>query len=340
MHPFITVIMPIRNEEAYIGKALDSICEQDYPAERYEVLIVDGMSVDRTRDIVQEKMRTLPQARLLDNPHRIVPHALNLGLAHSRGDVILRVDGHVVLERNFFSLCIAYLQSQPDADCVGGVIASVNTTFIGEAIALAMASPFGVGNSYFRTRRPGDPEGFVDSVAFGAYRRAVFDRIGVFDEELVRCQDDEFNYRLRKHGGKIFLTPRIRSTYFSSTRLGSLWRQYFQYGLWKIRVLQKHLTMMKLRQFVPPIFVLSLFGSLALAPVWQPARIAAVCIVGAYLAASVAFAIRTGGKKGFRYAAVLPIIFLILHLSYGLGFLYGMFRFMPRSVVARMKNLR
>ncbi|HPN33618.1 MAG TPA: glycosyltransferase family 2 protein [bacterium] len=340
MPPFITVIMPIRNEEAYIGKALESIREQDYPSDRYEVLIVDGMSNDRTRQIVEEEMRTLPQARLLDNPHRIVPHALNLGLANSRGDVILRVDGHVVLERNYFSLCIAYLQSQPDAACVGGVIASVNTTFIGEAIALAMASPFGVGNSYFRTRGPGDPEGFVDSVAFGAYRREVFDQIGVFDEELVRCQDDEFNYRLRKHGGKIFLTPRIRSTYYSRTRLGLLWRQYFQYGLWKIRVLQKHLTMMQLRQFVPPVFVLSLFGSLALAPVWRPARIAAACIVGAYLAASAAFAVRVGRKKGFRFTAVLPIIFLILHLSYGLGFLYGMIKFMPRSVAAQLKRLR
>ncbi|HQG47408.1 MAG TPA: glycosyltransferase family 2 protein, partial [bacterium] len=237
MHPFISIIMPIRNEEAYIANALASIQAQDYPADRYEVLVIDGMSDDRTRMIVKSQMESMPNLRLFDNPDQIVPHALNIGIAQSRGEIIIRVDGHVALEKNYLSLCIAYLERVREADCVGGIIISMNSSFIGEAIALAMSSTFGVGNAYFRTRQEGDQEDFVDSVAFGAYRRQLFTRIGLFDEELVRCQDDEFNYRLRKSGGRIFLTPLIRSYYFSRTSLRALWRQYFQYGLWKVRVL-------------------------------------------------------------------------------------------------------
>ena len=322
--------MPIRNEEAYIAKALASIQAQDYPADRFELLVVDGMSDDRTREICSEMMHRFPHFKLFDNPHKIVPYALNIGLANSRGEVIIRVDGHVVLEENYLSLCVEYLQKYPAAACVGGVIVSINSSFMGEAIALAVSSSFGVGNSYFRTRQEGDEEGYVDSVAFGAYRRDVFDTIGWFDEELVRCQDDEFNYRLRKSGGKIFLTPRIRSYYFSRTRLRQLWRQYFQYGLWKIRVLQKHLTMMKLRQFVPPAFVLSLLGSLLLAPFWKPAAVVAAVIATAYLMVAVFSTLRLCIPKRMRYARILPAIFLILHVSYGLGFMYGLIKFLPK----------
>ncbi|HOT96885.1 MAG TPA: glycosyltransferase family 2 protein [bacterium] len=330
MHPFISIIMPIRNEEAYIANALASIQAQDYPADRYEVLVIDGMSDDRTRMIVKSQMESMPNLRLFDNPDQIVPHALNIGIAQSRGEIIIRVDGHVALEKNYLSLCIAYLERVREADCVGGIIISMNSSFIGEAIALAMSSTFGVGNAYFRTRQEGDQEDFVDSVAFGAYRRQLFTRIGLFDEELVRCQDDEFNYRLRKSGGRIFLTPLIRSYYFSRTSLRALWRQYFQYGLWKVRVLQKHPTMMMPRQFVPLAFVTGLFGSFVLAPFWRPAVFLAMAILVAYLAMSLYFSIRICVKKGFRYLRVLPIIFFILHASYGLGFLLGLIRFLGR----------
>jgi succinoglycan biosynthesis protein ExoA len=332
MLPFISIIMPIRNEQAYIGKALEGIRHQDYPADRFEVLVVDGMSDDLTREIVGSMMLQMPNIHFFDNLRRYVPHALNIGLANCRGEIIIRVDGHVVLEKNYISLCVAYLQKMPAAACAGGVIVSMNHTFIGEAIALAMSSSFGVGNSYFRTRQKGEREGYVDSLAFGAYRRQVFDQIGLFDEELVRCQDDEFNYRLRKSGGKIYLTPKIRSYYFSRAHLRQLWRQYFQYGMWKIRVLQKHFSMMKLRQFVPAAFVISLLGSLLLAPWWRPAGMLAAAIAAAYLVMSVIFAVRICIGKSFRFAAILPVIFLILHFSYGLGFLFGMIKFAPRLI--------
>ncbi len=330
VQPFVTILMPIRNEEAYIARALASIRDQDYPADRFEVLVVDGMSSDRTRELVKSAMAQLPHMRLLDNPAFYVPSALNIGIANSRGEVIIRVDGHVMLEKNYISLCIAGLAEHPEADCVGGVIISKNDSFMGEAIALAMSSSFGVGNSYFRTRLHSSRESYVDSVAFGAYRREIFSRIGLFDEELVRCQDDEFNYRLRKSGGRIFLIPRIRSAYFSRTRLRALWRQYFQYGLWKVRVMQKHPTMMKLRQFVPLAFVSSLLGACLLAPFWNPAAILAAVIAGSYLLAALAFTISICRRKGLRYGLVLPLLFFILHASYGLGFLLGLSRLLRR----------
>lgn len=330
MDPFVTIIMPIRNEEEYIARSLDSIRQQDYPAARIEILVVDGMSTDATRAIVSEMSRELPHLQLLDNPQQIVPTALNIGLAHSRGEIIVRVDGHVVLEPGYISGCIATLQERPEADCAGGIITSMNHTFLGEAIALAMSSSFGVGNSYFRTRKQGDEEGYVDSLAFGAYRREVFDRIGLFDEELVRNQDDEFNYRLRKSGGKIFLTPRIHSWYFSRLKIRPLWRQFYQYGLWKIRVLQKHFAQMRLRQFVPPAFVLSLLLSGLVAMFWPPARWLAGLILAAYLTVSLLFTLRLCSREGLRYAPLLPLIFVVIHVSFGLGFLVGLIRFAGR----------
>jgi len=323
MPPFITIIMPIRNEEKYIGLALDSIREQDYPADSFEVLVVDGMSDDATRDIVLAKGREFTNLQLLDNPGKIVPCALNIGLQRSRGEVIIRVDGHVILDPDYVSQCVHYLE-QTSAACVGGVISSINTSWIGQAIAIAMSSKFGVGNAHFRTRGTEGKEGYVDCLAFGAYRREVFDRIGGFDEEMVRCQDDEFNYRLRKKGGKIFLSPRIRSYYFTRSSLGHLFRQYFQYGEWKIRVLAKHFSMMQYRQFIPPLFVISLLTGLLLAPFSQWVRLILGVELALYILCALINSILLCRDNRIQYLPVLPVIFFILHSSYGLGFLYGL----------------
>lgn len=331
--PLISVLVPIRNEEENIAGCLRSIVGQRYPADRYEVIVVDGMSDDQTRRIVRDFCEYHPHlVTMLDNPQKIVPTALNIGLRAARGEVIIRVDGHAEIAPDYLEKCVRHLRQQKVA-CVGGHIRSVNETFIGKAIALAMSSPFGVGNARFRTSgRPGP----VDTLAFGAYRREVFQTIGMFDEELVRCQDDEFNYRLRKAGGKIFFTPEIVSTYYPRTSLRKLWRQYFGYGFWKIRVLQKHVQMMQPRQFVPPLFVAALLSALLLAGMglaFAPPLLAAT--VGAYALANLAASVYLAAKNGWCYLPVLPLIFAILHLSYGSGFLLGLIRFAPRWLPRR-----
>ena len=324
MLPFVSIIMPIRNEEAYIARALDSIRQQDYPADRFEVLVVDGISDDRTREIVNTLQQRMPNVRFFNNMKKIVPAALNIGLTHCRGEIIIRVDGHVVLDQDYISQCVHNLERHPAA-CVGGIIVSVSESWWGEAIALAVSSPFGVGNARFRTAGSGGREGWVDCLAFGAYRRELFAEIGGFDEELVRCQDDEFNYRLRKSGGRIWLTPRIRSWYFSRLRPRQLWRQYFQYGFWKIRVMEKHLPMMQPRQFAPPLFVLGLAGPLLLAPWWPGMAWFSAGVALAWLLPALFFTLHTAQRRGWCYAPALPPLFLILHLSYGLGFWAGLF---------------
>lgn len=319
---FFSIISPIQNEEKYIDKCLNSLVKQDYDQNKYEILVIDGMSNDKTRAIVKEYESKFKNVKLFDNPNKTVPYALNLGIKKAKGNVIVRVDGHAAINVDYLKLCDKYLRLTK-AECVGGVIESINKTYIGKAIALAMSSPFGVGNVRFRTN--GDA-GFVDCLAFGAYRKEIFDKIGCFDEAFVRCQDDEFNYRLRKYGGKIFLTPEIKSYYYPRSNLIKLWRQYFQYGYWKIRVLEKHFKMMQIRQFVPPVFVFSLIATGILSLFSSYSFSVFLFIIMLYIIACFYFYLKISLKNGFKYTSFLPLIFLILHISYGLGFLWGVIR--------------
>jgi glycosyltransferase involved in cell wall biosynthesis len=320
-YPFVTIIMSIRNEAAYIRRSLGAVLAQDYPLERMEVLVVDGMSADGTREAVEELASTHPHisVRLLDNPARIVPTALNIGLRHARGEVIIRVDGHCEIAPDYVRHCVEILE-RTGADCVGGPIVTVGESLIARAIALAQSSLFGVGGVAFRTRV--NRAGYVDTVPFGAYRRQVFDSIGLFDEELVRNQDDEFNFRLTQAGGRIWLDPSIRSVYYSRTSLRGLWRQYFQYGFYKVRVIQKRKGVPSWRHLVPGAFVLGLGGSVLLAllthqPLWA-------------LSVALPYAVANGvaslwaARRDWKVLPLLPAAFATLHLAYGLGFLWGL----------------
>ncbi len=324
--PFVSVICPIRNEERHITDCLRSILNQDYDKDRMEILVVDGMSDDKTRSLVRQLRRDDDRIKLLDNPERIVPGAMNIGIREAKGDVIVRVDGHAMINENYLNRCIEHLE-RTGADCVGGPIDSINKTYIGRAIALAMSFPFGMGNSRFRTS---NYTGYVDTLAFGAYRREVFERIGMFDEELVRCQDDELNYRLRKFGGTIFMTSEIRSRYFPRASLKKLWRQFFQYGYWKVRVMQKHSRMMQPRQFVPGAFVCAVIGSAAIAPFIKALTFLPVGIVAVYSISNILASFALSLKRGIQYMATLPLIFFILHFGYGLGFVWGLIKFSKR----------
>jgi cellulose synthase/poly-beta-1,6-N-acetylglucosamine synthase-like glycosyltransferase len=316
--PLVTVVVPMLNEERFIGECLDSLIDQDYPSDRLEVLVVDGRSEDRSHSIVQGKSREHGFIRLLDNPKRSAPAALNAGIRAAQGQVIAIVGAHSSVDADFVRQNVRKLV-ETDAACVGGGIQTVSLSAVGEAIALAMACPFGVGDAMFRYS---EKEQYVDTVAFAAYRREVFDQIGLFDEELIGAEDDELNYRLRAHGGRILLSPQIRSRYVCRSSVPTLWKQYFRYGEAKVRVLQRHPRQMRWRQFVPPAFVTAVAAGLALATsgiLWPLAVVA-----GAYLAASLGVSIYLASRTSLRHLAILPLAFATLHVAYGTGFLKGL----------------
>ncbi len=342
--PNITIISPVRNERAYIERVLLAIALQDYPAESMEVLIADGMSTDDTRKMIRGFSDQHPKLKIsvLDNPAEIVPTAMNIALRHAKGEIIIRVDGHTEIAPDYVRQCVETLQ-RTHADNVGGKMNAIGSNPFGYAVALATSTPFGIGGGRFHYS---NEEAWVDTVYMGAWPRQVFEKIGLFDEELIRDQDDEFNYRLREQGGRILLSPAIHSQYTVRSTPRALWRQYFQYGYWKVRLLQKHPRQMSLRQFVPPLFVASLLVSIlysllsslfsfshpfcTLCPLWLKLSSFSFFITLLYLLANLLASIFTASKHGWRSLPLLPMIFAILHLAYGLGFLVGLVRFANR----------
>ena len=324
--PFVTVIMPVRNEARWIATSLGSVLAQDYPPTRMEILVADGRSTDETRRIVGDLRSRHPNVRLIDNPRGIVPNGFNLALQQAAGDFIVRVDGHTEIATDYVRQCVEDLQ-RTGASNVGGRMRAVGAGPFGRAVAAATSSRFGVGGARFHYS---DKEEWVDTVYLGAWPKAIFHEIGPFDEEMVRNQDDEFNCRLRAMGGRILLSPRIRSSYVVRGTPGSLWRQYFQYGYWKVRVLQKHPRQMRLRQFAPPVYVLVMLGSLAAGLVgpwgWWPA----VGLSGAYLLANVVASIHVARRAGWRVLPRLPLTYVAIHWAYGAGFLAGLASFWNR----------
>lgn len=323
----VSILMPVRNEGEFIRKSLQTVIDQDYPSEHLEILVIDGMSDDNTRQIVNEIAAQHRHIRLIDNPGRIVPTGLNIGLQQARGEIIIRVDGHCEIQPDYVRRCVQYL-TRENVDGVGGPIDTIGETHAAQAIAISMSSPFGVGGSAFRTIK--DRRMDVDTVAFPAYRRETIQKAGLFDEELVRNQDDEYNFRLREMGGRILLAPDIRSRYYSRSSFSSLWRQYFQYGYWKVRVMQKHPRQMSLRQFVPPTFVATILALAILALFLPVARLLLAVTTGAYILANLFASAWTAYRRGWQYLIYLPLAYAILHISYGSGFLYGLVRFRKR----------
>ena len=323
--PFVSVVMPVRNEGDFIERSLNAVIAQNYPPELIEIIIADGDSTDQTKELIEKlKSRTKITIKVIENPEQIAPTGLNRAIKATRGEIIVRVDGHCEIASDYVTNCVRHL-TENKAECVGGPIETVGANRTARAIAAAMSSKFGVGGSAFRC--VDDCEMETDTVAFPALKREIFNKIGLFNEELVRNQDDEFSYRLRKSGGRILLAPDIRSRYHSRGNLRSLWRQYFQYGYWKVRVLQMHPKQMSLRQFIPFIFVTAVaaFSLLALSTTFG--KWILLLFLGAYLLAVLAATAIAARRVD---AAALPAVFLsfvILHCSYGLGFWRGLFAF-------------
>jgi succinoglycan biosynthesis protein ExoA len=325
--PFVSVLMPVRNEAAFIRRSVAAVLAQDYPRERMEIIIADGLSNDGTREAIKEVQLLNPNVVLIDNPGKIVSTGLNAALRVAKGEIIIRVDGHCEIARDYVSRSVSHL-TDSEVSCVGGPLETIGETYAARAIAAAMSSSFGVGDSAFRV---GTKEAkFVDTVAFPGFRRETIQRAGPFDEELVRNQDDEYSYRVRKLGGHILLAPDMQSRYYSRASFGKLFKQYFQYGYWKVRVLQKHSRQMSARQVVPPLFVLTLllFGLTARLLVLSKWGLAVT--VSAYAILNLAASLAAARRTGWHFFPLFPIAFSILHLAYGAGFLVGMFRFWNR----------
>ena len=317
----ISVIVPIRNEKQFIGATLDSILQQsvDKPT---EILVADGMSTDGTRKIIQEYQSINPSIHIVDNPEKIVSTGFNRALSIARGKVIIRIDGHASMKPNYISQCLKVLE-KTGADCVGGPIFNCSDGIVGKSINIAQSLKFGVGGAAFRSKiKKGK---FVDTLAFGAYKSNVFKKIGGYDQELVRNQDDEFNYRLIQSGGKIWLDPSIKSLYYPRTSISKLFNQYFQYGFFKVRVMQKRKGLASLRHVVPLAFILSLFSSFfyyLIYKVKMPFLIVSFSYICLSLMSSFNQLIRN--LKNWKSTLILPLIFSTMHFAYGFGYLLGL----------------
>jgi succinoglycan biosynthesis protein ExoA len=326
--PFVSVIMPVRNERCYMERSLRAVLEQDHPEDRLEIIVADGMSTDGTREILERIKGANPRVALLDNPKRTAPCALNLATAVSKGDVVIRVDGHCEVARDYVSRCVAHLV-EDGVDGVGGTLVTVGETQRAKAIAAAMSSPFGVGGAAFRTA--GSVTMYADTVPFPAYKRSMIEAAGPYDERFTKNQDDEYNYRIRKLGGTLLLAADVHSRYYSRATLRSLARQYYGYGLYKPWVFWKNPRQMKLRQFIPAGFVACLVVLAVLSAFWQWARWALLGVAALYVAASAAASLLTASRTDWRHLQVLPAAFAALHFCYGAGFLVGLVRVLPRA---------
>ncbi len=256
MLPSISITIPARNEEKYIEKCILSILSADYPQEKIKIFVCDGLSTDNTREIVSSLSNKHKNIQLIDNEKQTTPFALNLGLKASNCAIKIILGAHAEIDKDFIKNNVSVLNDYPEVGCAGGIIENVYENESAETIGLAMSSAFGVGNAHFRT---GSKNGFVDTVAFGAYRKEVFEKIGYFDEDLIRNQDDEFNFRLLQNGFKIYLNSNIKSKYYVRASFSKLYKQYYQYGYWKVYVNKKHKAVTSIRQLVPLFFILFLF---------------------------------------------------------------------------------
>ncbi len=324
--PLISIVIPCRNEKEFIGGLLENILNQDYPKDNLEVFVIDGMSDDGTRDIVKEYELRYSFIRLLDNTEKVVPHALNKGINISRGDFIIRMDSHASYPEDYISKLL-YWQKRLNADNIGGVWITrpFSNSIKAQAIAFALSNKFGVGDAYFRVGVDEPKE--VDTVPFGCYKREVFNKIGLFDEDLVRNQDDELNARLKKRGGKIFLVPDIEIIYYARDKIKKLWIMYFQYGYFKPLVNIKVGSPVNLRQFMPFFFISSLVISLIIAIFYLPIIWLFIFILGSYCILNILVSLTIAFRNNKKLFFSVCISFAAIHFSYGIGYIKGVVDF-------------
>jgi len=322
----VSVVIPCRNEVRQIDALFESLFRQELPAGvELEVLIADGLSDDGTRRALQAYRAKYPALSLIDNPRKISAAGLNAAIKAARGEIIIRMDAHTEYAPDYIRECLAVLE-ETGADNVGGPARTKAVGYLPQAISLAYHAPFSAGGARFHDI---DYEGYVDTVTYGCWRRSKLEQIGLFDEELVYNQDDELNLRICRGGGRVWQTPRIRSWYQPRSSLPALFRQYAQYGYWKVRVIQKHRLPASWRHLVPGAWAGSLIVLAAMAPFSLPAwRLLEGLLILYGLANGVATLVTGLQSRRFKFIPVLPFVFATYHLGYGYGFLRGVIDFM------------
>lgn len=322
----LSVICPIYNEEKYIDKCINSILEQEFPRDQLEVIFVDGMSSDATRDIVYDYQRQFPFISLIDNPERIVPYAMNRGILASRGDIVMRLDAHASYPTNYFSTLTSKLV-ELKADNVGAPCRTdvLNKTNKGLAIKEVLSNRFGVGNSSFRTGVDAITE--VDTVPFGCWNREVFDRYGLYDVRLVRNQDIELNKRIIRGGGHIYLIPETYCTYYAREKYYALAKNNYGNGKWNILTVFYTNTVksLSLRHFVPLLLLMALILPLLASFIYVPIIWLSPLVLTCYLLGIGAVSIGLSCRKKLNFWYLLWA-FITLHMSYGYGSLVGILK--------------
>ena len=333
----LSVIVPIYQEEKYISKCIDSMLSQDYPKDALEIILVDGMSKDRTREIVATYTAKYPFIRMIDNPKQIAPCAMNRGIKEAKGDVIMRLDAHVYYPKNYFSLLVEKLNELPGAENVGALCNTlpVNDSITAQSIAAVLSSSFGMGNSHFRVGA--DKEMEVDTVPFGCFHRSIFDKVGLYDEELVRNQDDELNARIIKAGGKIYLIPQLVCEYYARDTAKKVYKMFYQYGVFKPLVNKKLGSPATVRQFFPLFFVLGLLVGpvvcLFLPVLWW----AYFAVIMLWFILATSFSLKD--SKNLKRILTQNWIYFVVHFGYGWGYIVGIYKILfHRPFVAQVNR--
>jgi succinoglycan biosynthesis protein ExoA len=318
----VSFVVPVRNEEEFVEACLQSLVEQRYPPADCEILVVDGRSSDRTREIVETICRRHPQVRCLENPAGIVPVAMNIGIRAARGEVILRADGHTTYPPDYAANCVKYL-NETGADNVGGPCRTVpaNESWGAQTVAAVLTSPYGVGNSRFRTC---GEDGFVDTVPFGAFRREIFERLGMYNEKLVRNQDNELNARIRKAGGKIYLTRALSTCYHPVKTLPGLLQYGFNTSRWHLFTLRESKNSMRPRHWAPGAFLMLLLLLLPAFPWSGLARFSFFGLLCVHLLGGCYWSWHSKDKQRLSVALLQPFACLAFHLAYGAGTYFGL----------------
>lgn len=317
----VSVLIPCRNEVEAIENCLRNVFSFEAPEGGFEVIIIDGMSDDGTRDIILQKKKDYPDLILIDNPDRTIPHAMNLGIQKSRAEYIIRTDVRCVHPENY--LCeLIELSEQSNADNVGAVLEPEGKTYVQKSIATAYKSPLSMGSAL---RDRGDFTGETDAVYGGCFKRDRLLEIGMYDEEMIKNEDDELSFRLREKGGKVIQTGRVKVKYFPRKNFLHLFKQFMQYGYWKVPVLKKHPTQASLRHLAPTSLVVG-FLVLAFAAIFnQYARVGlGLCVISYFLILCLE-SVRLSYKKDMKLFPLIAFSMAIIHIGYGVGFLIGIF---------------
>ncbi len=320
----VSVIVPVLNEEKYINGCLDSLLKQDYPKENLEIILVDGNSNDKTVDIIKEYTQKYSFIKLVSNPQKTVQYAMNIGIKNSSGKYIVRMDAHAEYSSDYISKCIEYLKKTKAAN-VGGTTVVRGKSFTQKVIAAAYHSPFALGGSKHYDE---NYEGYADTVAWGAFEREYLLKIGMYDEKLPRSEDDDLNFRIIERGDKIFVTPKIKSIYYPRDSFLKLFKQYFEYGKWKVAVIKKHHKPSRIAHLVPMMFVLFLIFGMILSFFGSFFKFAYLSVLSFYVLINLIFSFKNKYTWDFLSKTGLFVAHLVIHVSYGLGFLSGIFKFL------------